>query len=448
MKSIRLDSRNGKLIFNLSLWIALAFAGSLSAFSADTAMFRGNPAHTGVYDAAGVPKLNGAKWTFNSGGQIYASPAAADGMIFIGNNAGRLFALDQETGAEKWKFPAHNRIASSPAVSNGFVYFNCYDSNFYAVDEFTGQLKWKFATGGEKRFAAQNIHGAEPANESMPDPFDFYLSSPSIANGIVYFGSGDDNVYALDAATGALKWKFHTDNVVHASPAISDGVLYIGSWDTYFYALNATTGKQLWKFKTGEDVKIHNQTGIQSSASVANGIVYFGCRDSNLYALDAHTGAKKWAFYNKTSWVIGTPAVRDGKVYFATSEPAWLHVVDANSGTEIFSLNLHWPAFSSPTIAGNFLYIGTHEGKFYAIDLTSQKIAWTFQTAGSKKNGAEFTDKDGEPDYAVAMPTPFYDDIVTGVQKMFSVGAIISSPVIVNDTIYFGSTDGNLYAIH
>ena len=442
------NSRSTILKFASSVLAAIAVVAALPALAADTTMFRGNPAHTGVYDAAGAPPLTGAKWTFNTEGQIYSSPASADGMIFIGNNIGRMFALDQETGAVKWKFGAHGRIASSAAVSNGLVYFDCYDSNFYAIDEMTGQLKWKFATGGEKRFTAQHIHGSEPANDLMPDPFDFYLSSPTVADGKVYFGSGDGNIYALDATTGALKWKFHTDNVVHASPAAADGILYIGSWDTFFYAINANTGKQLWKFKTGDDAKIHNQTGIQGSATVANGIVYFGCRDSNLYALDAHTGAKKWAFYNKTSWVIGTPAVRDGKVYFATSEPAFLHVVDANTGAEAFSLNLHWPAFSSPTLAGNFLYIGTHEGKFHAIDLAAQKIAWTFQTEGSKKYGAAFTDKDGDPIYNDAMPTPFFDDIVTGVQKMFAVGAVISSPVVVNDTIYFGSTDGYLYAIH
>ena len=59
----------------------------------------------------------------------------------------------------------------------------------------------------------------------MPDPFDCYLSSPAVWNGAVYFGSGDGNVYALDAASGALRWKFKTGDVVHASPAIADGMV-------------------------------------------------------------------------------------------------------------------------------------------------------------------------------------------------------------------------------
>lgn len=254
-------------------------------------------------------------------------------------------------------------------------------------------------------------------------------------------------MYALDAASGALVWKFQTGDVVHASPAIAEGTLFVGSWDTYFYALDARTGKEKWRFKTGEDPEIHNQIGIQSSAAVANGVVYFGCRDSNLYALDAQTGAKKWAYNNKGSWVIGSPAVQGGRVYFATSDSAIFHVVDARTGADIFMLSFKWPMFSSPAIAGDFAYIGSHEGKLFAIDLTGQKVSGIFQTGASHQNGPALTAPNGGPNYRAAMLSNFYDDIVAGVQKMFSVGAIISSPVVVNDTVYLGSADGNLYAI-
>jgi outer membrane protein assembly factor BamB len=70
----------------------------------------------------------------------------------------------------------------------------------------------------------------------MPDPWDLFISSPTVVDGVVYFGSGDNHVYAFDAATGALNWKFKTGNVVHASPTVVNGVVFIGSFDTYFYA--------------------------------------------------------------------------------------------------------------------------------------------------------------------------------------------------------------------
>jgi outer membrane protein assembly factor BamB len=419
---------------------------SIPAF-ADDAMFRGNPQHTGVYDAPGVSTFTKIKWKFHTHGMVISSPALANGNAYVGSTDGSVYAVDLETGAQKWKFATQARVTSSPAVAGETVYFGSYDGNFYAVDEADGKLKWKFQTEGERRFAAKHIHGSLPLGETMPDPFDFYLSSPVVWNGNVYFGSGDGNVYALGVDSGTLKWKFKTGDVVHASPAISEGILFVGSWDTYFYALDAATGKEKWRFKTGEDHNIHNQEGIQSSAAITDGIVYFGCRDSNLYALDARTGEKRWALFNKGSWVIGSPAVRDGKVYFSTADTAMVYAVDAKSGAQISSLKFTWLLFSSPAIAGNTLYIGSEEGKLLTIDLAAQKPGWVFQTDGSRENGAALTNPDGSPNYRAVLTENFYDSMVTGVNKLFSVGMIFSSPVIAGNSVYFGSTDGNLYAL-
>ena len=421
---------------------------SLSCWSQDAVMFRGNPQHTGVYQAVGVSRFNKVKWKFHTNGSVFSSPAVAGGVIYVGSGDGNLYAVDLQSGGLKWKFPTASRIPSSPAVDAGVVFFVSYDGSLYAVDTTTGKKKWSFKTGGERRYAGKHLHGSVPMAETMPDPFDFFLSSPTIVNGTVYFGSGDGNIYALDEAAGTLKWKFQTGDVVHASPAIVDGTLFIGSWDSYFYALEAATGKEKWRFKTGEDPDIHNQVGIQSSAAVMDGAVYFGCRDSSLYALDAASGQKKWAFNNKGSWVIGSPAVQNGKVYFATSDTSMLYAVDARSGTAIFSLKYNgWPLFSSPAIAGNMLYVGLHEGKLMAIDLPAQKTAWTFQTDGSIQNGATYTKEDGTPKYEAAFADDFYESMVIGVNKMMTVGAVLSSPVIVDNVIYVGSADGNLYAL-
>ena len=428
--------------------LLLSMLALCSLAPAQEAMFRGDAQHTGVYSAPGVPHYSGIRWQFHTNAQVLSSPAVAAGTLYVGSSDHFFYALDAATGALKWKFKTGGRVTSSPAVHGGLVYFGSYDSNFYALDAATGALKWKFQTAGERRFAATHLHGAEPAAETMPDPFDFYLSSPVVWNGAVYFGSGDTNIYALDAATGVLKWKFKTGDVVHASPAIADGTLFLGSWDSYFYALDAATGHEKWRFKTGEDPNIHNQVGIQSSAAVMGGIVYFGCRDSNLYAVDANSGKKVWAFNNKGSWVIASPAVRDGKVYFATSDSGLFHALDAKTGVQSFQLDFkHWPMFSSPAIAGATLYIGSDQGKMFAIDLQNQKVAWTLETEASRQNGPTYTAADGSPNYQAAFFDFFYDDMVSGVQKMMAVGTVLSSPVIAGDAVYFGSADGNVYAL-
>jgi hypothetical protein len=169
----------------------------ITVLSQDAPMFRGNLAHTGVYNAAGVPKFNSIKWKFQTGGRVVSSPAVVAGVAYVGSTDGSLYAIDASTGTLKWKFATKGWVSSSPAVSSGVVYFESYDSNFYAVDAATGQFKWKFQTAGEKHYSGTHLHGLQPQAEAMPDPWDFYLSSPSVWNGAVYFGSGDGNVYAL-----------------------------------------------------------------------------------------------------------------------------------------------------------------------------------------------------------------------------------------------------------
>jgi eukaryotic-like serine/threonine-protein kinase len=431
-----------------ALFVSCLLLCCLPTLGEDAWMFRGNPQHSGVYEAPGLPKFNGVKWKFHTGGMLIGSPAVTEGKIYVASTDGYLYAIDAESGALQWKFAAKSRIPSSVAMSGKTVYFAAYDGNFYAVDASSGVLKWKFQTGGERRFAGKHLHGVQPAGEIMPDPFDCYLSSPVIWMGAVYFGSGDGNVYSLNATSGALNWKFKTGDVVHASPAIADGTVFIGSWDSYFYAIDASTGREKWKFKTGEDPDLHNQVGIQSSAAVVDGTVYFGCRDSHLYALDANTGQKKWAFGTEGSWVVSSPAVRDGTVYFVTSDSSLLYSLNAASGAVEHSLGLnHWYLYSSPALASNILYVGSTQGKLVAVDLTGMKLAWSFETEGMKKNGSTYTKPDGTPDSDAIYQADFYDNMVAGVDRVMSMGAIISSPVIVGNVIYVGSADGNLYAL-
>jgi eukaryotic-like serine/threonine-protein kinase len=194
--------------------------------------------------------------------------------------------------------------------ASGMVYFESYDGNFYALEAATGQLKWKFQTAGERHYAGTHLHGMQPAAESMPDPWDFFLSSPSVWNGTVYFGSGDSNSYALDANSGALKWEFKTGDVVHSSPAIADGTLFIGSWDSYLYALDAATGREKWRFKTGEDPDLHNHVGIQASLAIADGSARWTPRLARCWFIgrERHRSSHPWPLLPTNSISATFPA--------------------------------------------------------------------------------------------------------------------------------------------
>ena len=117
-----------------------------SLFADDAGMFRGNPRHTGVYEAVGPAKFNGLKWKFHTGGMVVGSPTVVAGAVYVGSTDGNLYAIDAQSGSQKWKFETKSRIPSTPAIARGIVYFGAYDGNFYAVDAGSGALKFTIPT--------------------------------------------------------------------------------------------------------------------------------------------------------------------------------------------------------------------------------------------------------------------------------------------------------------
>jgi glucose dehydrogenase len=410
-------------------------------------MFRGGPSHSGVVDTA-VPEHLTVKWKFQTGDAIVSSPSVAGGRVYIGSNDNFLYALDAATGKLLWKFDCRGNVASSPAVVGGLVYVSSLDGNLYAVDAANGVKKWSFATEGERRFSAPGINYIPPAKEIMPEIWDFYLSSPTVVGDTVYFGSGDHQIYAVDAATGALRWKFATGNVVHASPAVAEGIVYIGSFDSYFYALSARDGTLLWKFKTGDDEQAHCLTGIPGSACVADGVVYFGSRDAHVYALDAKTGALRWNTATDGSWVVASPAVRNAQVYATTSDSKKFMVFDARTGAVLYTLPTAIYAFSSPVIVRDRAYFGTFDGRLHEVDLTTKTYRETFAVPGYEQNRSRYLKPDGELNGSVVWTGDTLEDVLVDMRtKLFSLGSILSTPAVRDGVVYFGSVDGSVYAL-
>ena len=427
----------------LILFTAVCAATAIDAQS----MFRGDPAHSGTYTGPAPREFHRVKWKFPTGDRVMSSPVFKDNVIYFGGDDGNVYAVDATSGRQIWKRATGGPAPSTPAIADGTVYIGSYDGKFYAFNAHSGAVKWKFATDGERRFEAKGLHGMQPKDQTIADPFDTFLSSPVVANGSVYFGSGDGNLYAVDSATGDLRWKFKTGDVVHASPALADGVLFFGSWDSYFYAVDAATGKEKWRFHGGEDPLIHNQVGFQSSPAVVNGTVYTGCRDSNLYALDAATGKEKWRVFNDLSWVITSPAVADGKVFFATSDSSLYRVVDANSGKLIVRQQGKAYMFSSPAVVGDVVFIGVLNGTLEARDVKTGDLLWDFEIEKSKKNDNWILTGDRKFNGPFFYHSNWREAPLVATDQQIRLGGIYSSPLVVNGVVYFGSADGFLYAL-
>ena len=250
--------------------------------------------------------------------------------------------------------------------------------------------------------------------------------------------------------TGILQWKFATGDVVHTSPAVVGNIVYIGSWDSRLYALDAESGQQRWAFQAGQDPTYHNQVGFQSSPAVVDGTVYVGCRDAHVYALDAATGRKKWDYPTSKSWVIGTPAVRDGTVYVGTSDSVALHGTRCEDRAAASStITARAYIFSSAALAGDLVYFGNHNGRLYAVDTKSGLLAWQFQTRGVEGR----PDEDAEPGRQ--------SSIARRSRRCSATSRTCTSTSIATSrsarscrrrpcdqgVVYVGSIDGNLYAL-
>ena len=413
-----------------------------------TSMFRGDAMHTGIYPSAEVSNTPHVKWKFKTGGYVNSSAAIEGDHIYFGSNDSNLYCLDINSGAVAWKFQTGGAVGSSPAIEKGTVYFGSADGNFYALNSATGKVKWTFKTEGEKRFSGKHLHGQEPADSVFVDGWDFWQSSPVVYNNKVYFGSGDGNFYALDAAKGTAVWKFKTGGIIHTAPAIAFGNVYFGGWDTYMHALNAETGQEAWKFQTGIDNDIHNQTGITGAALISGDLLYFGCRDSYLYALDAKSGKLVWKKFNDRGWISLTPVVYGDKLIYASGSSQRLVAVNKMTGDSIYQKQMKTGFFASPTIAGETLYQGEFNGVMTALIVNTGDIKWRFETDGLKNDpyGILGTDHlvDQNKFEAVAKQ---YKGKKTFLEIRLSTGSIISSPVIKDKVIYFGSSDGNFYAL-
>ena len=290
------------------------------------------------------------------------------------DNTARPFSNRGPQGSQMWAFPTSDEIVSSPAVVDGIVYFGSHDRNLYALDAFSGRKIWSFLTGHRVK------------------------SSPTVVNGIVYFGSSDYRFYALDASSGRLKWSFPVNGEVRSSPAVVNGIVYFGSYDRKLYALDASSGVLKWTFPTGGDVF--------SSPTVVDGIIYLGSHDYRTYALDASSGRKTWSL-STGGKIHSSPTVANGVLYVG-SDDYNLHAINTASGQQKWSFPSGGWVHSSPTVVNGIVYFGSDDQKLYALEVSSGRKLWLFQTNGR----------------------------------------VHSSPTVVNDVVYVGSRDGKLYAIN
>lgn len=312
-------------------------------------------------------------WVFGTGGSISSSPVRDGETVYVGSDDKRLYAINVQDGKERWSFLADSEIYTPPVVVGETVYFGTSSGLLYAVNINNQQMVWPpFTTGG------------------------IIVCFPAVADGTVYVGSADHNLYAIDAQSGALLGTFPTGGAIRSSPAVVNGTVYIGSFDHKLYAIDAKNMQQRWSFSAQDE--------IQSSPVVANGVVYVGSEDDRLYAIDAQNGHERWEFLTK-GHVSSSPIVVGDTVYVG-GEDGSIYAINTRDGSQRWSYQTGGPLYSSPVVVEGVVYIGSQDHKFYAIDAQTGKLLKAFQTGDE----------------------------------------IHSSPAVVDGSIYVSSWDSKLYA--
>lgn len=381
-------------------------------------------------------------WKYKTNGKIVGTAEIAQDVIFFGSDDGTLHAVHVSDGTLAWAKKLGGRIASKPAYLDDQLFVLSGEGTLHKFNSRDGTQIWTFKTEGpEERFKRNT-----PSGEEFEDIWDYYLSSPAIHEGMVLFGSSDHHIYAVDAETGELIWKFKTGNVVHSDPIVDEGIVYTGSFDGFMYALDTEDGSLIWKFDT-VGAAYFPEGAVQQGAAICKGLILFGSRDYNLYVLNKKTGKGFWNF-KAESWVIGRPLVHEERVYFGTSDSHLLYSKDIRDYRKLY-WKTEFPLrnLGSPVAYGNLIYTGNFDGVLYGLNIESGEIEWLFKTDGHKKNYNTVFQEDGtfQPDFSIYGNS--VEEARANDETMMSLGSILATPVIQNETIFFGSTDGTFYAV-
>ena len=211
--------------------------------------------------------LGKVRWTKRIG-PTESSPLVADGLVYVGDWRGKVYALDERTGKTVWSAATGGKVKGGVALSGGRVFVGAYDGHVYAFDARNG--KRILRASAQPRLGGQGT----------------FYSTPAVAYGRVYIGSTDGKVYSFGAASGKVRWSHGTGGYVYSSPAVWNRRVYAGSYDHRFYCFDAATGDVRWSFDA--------TAPISGSATVIDGVVYFATLDGRTYGLNALTGKKLW----------------------------------------------------------------------------------------------------------------------------------------------------------
>jgi outer membrane protein assembly factor BamB len=273
------------------------------------------------------------------------------------------------------------------------------------------------------------------------------FGSPATADGVVYVGSDDGSLYALDAESGETRWRFETGDRVRARPTIHGNRIIVPSDDGFLYSLERHSGTQAWRSRVGASPAPRSDPSSQefrydqfSSAAVVSGdTIFVGTLDGALVALDSGEGTRKWSI-GAGGAVTSTPVVRDGKVVFGSFD-GHVYAIDPEDGSEIWRVDTAAPVVSSPALSDGIVVIGSRSYDLLGIALADGAVRWRFyywfswvESSATVHDGTAYVgSSDAGKVYAVS--------VRDGKERWSfdTLGSAWATPAVTGDRVFIGS---------
>jgi outer membrane protein assembly factor BamB len=254
---------------------------------------------------------------------IQATPAYADGIVYVGDTGGYVFAIDVESRTIKpgWPFQAKDAVWAEALVAEGRVYVASMDHHLYCLDPESGELIWDQELGGA--MAAQ----------------------PILEDGILYIGAFDGKVYAIDAGSGEPVdgFDFKAGNWIWSEALMSGGQLYVTALDGFLYALDPATGEMLSPYPYNSGGLSGGRDAIRAAPVGVQEAIVIATQSGRVAAVN--TATPRW------SWPGGAP---EAEIY------------------------------TTPVVSGDRVLVILQNGQVQALDATSGAVGWSFLPASSQ----------------------------------------------------------------
>ena len=288
-----------------------------------------------------------------------------------------------------------------------------------------------------------------------------FSSSPAIVGNRLYIGSTHGSIFSLGGATYCIDieskkvvWRHSSDIPIFSPPAVAGGRVYIGEGyhqdsNCHLRCLDAKTGDLIWSFKT--------TSHVESTPFISQGKLYFTGGADGVYCVDALEGQEIWHYGDIHADM--SPVVHNGIVYFGTGYGDYkVFAVDANTGAEIWSKQMPYPVWGSPSASENLVFFGLGRGNFSeSAPIPAGKVV-----AFNAETGDTVWEHEAED--AVLTAIAIQDgSVIFGSRDgyVYSLGAtdgklnwktdlggpVVSSPAVTPEVVYAAAKNGYIYAL-